>query len=557
LEDRSYDWGVKFDSGYRFSETRADIPRQTGYVGLTWDILKSGLLQEKSRDRQDKFQIGLARLREPAGRLQQQLPCREIALLQMFGTLKTALFELREELLVIEYRALREAYFSGRILLDELLKIEGKVKETQEALLLQRTLNSFELKSRSFFLPEEEIPLLQIRLEPLLQVVKEKAGNPEAIELRENILREKTNPLLKNSLKLYVRSGLDREEGETDYGTFVFGVRFTAPLGRWKRKENSLELEKNRFENTRRVQKKVLETVRLFNAYEEKLKNTVTTRYEELYSKERLRRVWLLNRKMRDGGSVVDVTRALSELTDIRIKALTRQEGLYLRLLHLFTRSGVGFKNEFVEGRQSTFSVSRGRAGKRSVYIWSDSFNTYSNEFLLQVFEAKSVSRAIVSFSTKSDIKKLEPFLYLARDSGVEVELMAGANEWIYPDRGPKVTSFTGRALSFADTVHMDVEPHTLDGYRKNEQEYKQLYLKMLQRVLEARGEGKSISVSIPLKWKGPFFEKIVKLVDRVYLMAYGITGYGEMERKISPFLQAGSGEKLVIALRPGDFSDE
>jgi hypothetical protein len=250
------------------------------------------------------------------------------------------------------------------------------------------------------------------------------------------------------------------------------------------------------------------------------------------------------------------VTQLLQELIDVRYEYLAIQESLYRRLLNLFTVAKTGFRQEFT--RQATLATlaTRGRTGSRSLYIWSESFAHYENSFLLRAFQAKGISRAIISVPQNLDHRKLAEFIALARLENLEVELMLSENGWVWPEKWPKALERIQAVLALGQPLHLDIEPHVLPGYKADPDGFRALFLEFLKNIRAIHNGATKIAVSLPVHHDQAFIEAVGRLTDKIYIMAYEITDLDRLGAALKPFASLPK-EKAVIACRPRDFGAE
>ncbi len=550
--------GLNLEGSYRYNNypDQDDAYRQTAYAGLSWDILRSGWLENMSRSKIYDYEKQIAILHREKDELLHQERCRDMLLIKYFNILKIELLKKRQLLLDAYYTLMKNGYFQGVVLLDDLMKVEYECKKNRA------TIGNYEIQ---FPLSGEEMfpfnkhqfpPLLQININAIINNISTDLSFSKIENLKKSILDEKFGLLRDIRLRLYFQFGAVEKDYNYEYGRGRMGMQLTMPLFDGRDEERESEMNKIRHQQRREQSTRILEARRLYNAYGEKMNDAIEMEYKEQIVTERLRRSLLILEQNAYGNGVYDVARYLIELFDVRFEALAVQEGLYRRLLHLFSLSGVGYEKQFVFREGINVADLRARPGERIIYVWSETFNRMENEIILNIMQAKGISKILLSFSSKADAGKVRSFISSARDYGINVALMASANSWILPERRDNLKVFLQNSFALTSAVHLDIEPYTLPAYKKNPQKYVDWYSRMVQDIATQKQLGQTISISLPLHFARKVMKGIGRSVDRLYLMEYGQNRPEELIKKLRPFLRTVQPE-VALVLRPTDFSSE
>jgi len=552
--------GFVLESGYRRT---GNSNRQRGFIGLGWNILGSGYFDYQSQAKQLEYQLQISHLQYQPKRLLDLFKCRDKILWQYFNHLKLNILKDQKKVLSHYYALMKQAYFLGKIYLDELTKIEYQLNKISNIIL---NYDDQPFYDEQFFVDLPKNPkVVDIHLYNILSAVHADQSYNEIARLKKEILVEANKTRYDSKLKLYARVGVNEgfEIDEEDEGTgLTTGINFSMPLWKPKNRYINYEVLKSQMVQEQKKEDIVLELLRLSNAYREKFNDLRLMHYKHLITQERLRRALLRMKQEQqktnhfDVSGYVILTKSLAEFLDVRFELIAVQESLYRQLLHVFTQIGLGYQHGFLKEIDLSTDYDRARLGKRSIYIWSKTFNQYNNDFLFDVFRTKAISRAIVSAGKKTHWSKLLNFLKLAKKYGITVELMVSSTQWIFPAKAAKVKKVLAKLFAVAKTVHLDVEPHILDDYKKNQQLYLAYYIRMLKLAYQSKGENTRLHVSVPIWFRQPLIAQISRYTDRIYVMAYGITKLSKLQKKLLPYLSIDT-KKLVVALRPRDFTDE
>jgi hypothetical protein len=198
----------------------------------------------------------------------------------------------------------------------------------------------------------------------------------------------------------------------------------------------------------------------------------------------------------------------------------------------------------------------RARPGNRFLYIWSSAFNTADNQQLADFLTAKGIRRVLLSIGKKTNREKYQKFIHKAEKEGLRVEVILGRNSWIFPVDHDLAAREVLEAARLTGVVHLDIEPHTLPGFKAQRSVYLDNYINML-RVIRKKIPDKKLTVAVPHNWPESVYRDIEGLVDAVYVMAYGRYSPAKLEEKLQPVMSVVPIGKLAVVLRVDDFDDE
>lgn len=548
--------GLNFESSYRYNAYDDNAYRQKAYVGLSWDVLRSGLMENRSKARIHNYEKKIGEIYLEGDQLRHQERCRDLLLIKYFNILKLTQLRKRQKLLE-SYSAVMEAgYFQGQILFDDLMKVEYETKKNNATIENYKTQLPLSGEEQFPFNKHQFPPLLQVNIEKIADDIKNDDRFSSVAGLQKNILEEKYTQLNDTRLRVFSQVGAVEDDDQYDYGRGLLGVQLTVPLFNNKTKERDSKITKARQVQLREQNKRLLDARRLYNAYGEKFNDAIGMEYKERIVAERLRRSLLHEKLQPQKTRIYEVARYLIELLDVRFEAIAVQEGLYRRLLHLFSLTGVAYKDEYIHKADFKTDGLRARKGERAVYVWSKTFNSMDNLLILGSCRAKSISKIVLSFSTKINQIKMNDFLTMADSYGIEVELMASANKWVFPENYPNIKHFVNEAFSKGSSVHFDIEPYTLPGYKKDRQKYVDAYVEMVKETALLRPPGGTINISLPIHFAKRALPRLNESVNKVYIMAYDDIDPTHLAKKLHPLLVQDTPE-IVLSLRPSDFSSE
>jgi len=557
------DPGLKFESGYRLREGDTTDERQRLYAGLSWDLFNDGILENKSKARRAVLEQKISEIRAAQARRKELFDCRDTYLIHTFNNYKEDLLEKRARVMAQLYELSRKMYFAGDLLADDLLKVELEKARVQKRLAAYRELAGEVVLNRQIFDDRKPPRIVGLNLDRINQAVRSDPIYKELQDLSIQILKERYNPLYEKRLRLYTRAGIDEDQGSLSSGDVTGGVYFNTPLLRDRQATLESKIAQERGRIRRERQESLRHAARLYNSYNEKLGDAVNLAYHREIVVERLRRslISLEENYQKTGGyNLRDYRLLLEELqTELgaRMAFVGVQESLFRRLLHLFTLLSQGYQDDFVSKIDLKLPLERGRHGRRALYMWSKAFMANDNHFILDLLRAKGVGRLIVSAGTATDRLKLSDFLEAARLNGIEVELMVSENSWISPEKWPKVRERIDELARMNKVIHLDIEPHTLKGYKERRQEYDGLYAALVEKIsARCRELDVELNVALPPSASQELVARVGTVVHNIYLMAYGSISMDGLEKRLQNFVQIPK-DRLVLVQRAADFSSE
>ncbi len=153
----------------------------------------------------------------------------------------------------------------------------------------------------------------------------------------------------------------------------------------------------------------------------------------------------------------------------------------------------------------------------------------------------------------KTDAGKLADFTEQAARQGVEVTAIIGSNRWVLPDRQQQAALAVAIAGERFTRIHLDIEPHTLPGYRADKTAYQEHYLKLIEAIRQRLGRH-YLSVAVPVHWPAPVYRRLAQQADQIVLMAYGSGDPEILGRRLATAFSVLDPARTVIALRFDDY---
>ncbi|MBI3773060.1 MAG: hypothetical protein HY272_10230 [Gammaproteobacteria bacterium] len=545
LEKRT---ALSLRGGYANRTLLDDAGESSAYLELDWDVLRNGYLEYRDQARALDNKRRMLELQKQREQAEEQNQCRRDRLsVEAFTGMKIGLLELKQSLMDVAGRIERRAYFRGWSNLEDAFAAES------EQVMLRMELEHLRVVGGGQAI---HLPLIGVQMATVLAEMERRAGNDEAPQLHNEIARTREGARYQDRLQLYVRKELDTFSGNGDNYASL-GLRFTVPLDR-EQSDRRLSFELRELQQQGKLEswQRLARTRDAYERVREQQQRAVRQHYRYLGASERVRRV-MMQHALGDRIEVAEGVLRVRALLDESIELVRSKQELYFRVSDLLAAAGIDYRPEYIAEVPLPDEHYRARVGERAAYLWSEFFNRTDNRVLLEMLHVKSIERVVLVAGRKIDAAKRKAFVSAAQEKGIAVEsLLAGSNEWIFPERRAEVVRQALELTAEGSAIHLDIEPHVLPGYNADRQTYLDHYLAMLKAVREVIGNN-PLSVSVPQTWPPEFYANVASLVDHIYIMSYENRSLPQQQRRLEVILAKIGRDKAVVALSVKDFSDE
>lgn len=546
-KETDHNRGFSFNGYYAQSEID-DGADSTGraYLELSWDILEAGYFGNKADANSLYQQSQLSTLKAELQQINLNYLCHQYLNDKLFVAAKTALYQLKVDLLTPVYTIERRAYFKGWSHFDDFLVAEEGLLSSQDKLQQLALLSA--AKPSELSIP----PIYDIDIHSIRRALDASDNERKIASIKKQIIEDKADANSTNKLRLFVRN--EFSSGSSDNG-IVAGLRFSIPLQAGT--EDSTTYKKLEIDESSQL-KSQLRRIKLdngFTRYQLQRDRAIKQQYRVIRSYERARRS-LVEKRLTGDTELGDAVIRLRTLLNASIELVTVRQELYQRIMSVLAASGLEFDQRYIKTAQLKTSLYRGRTGSRFIYMWSSAFNATNNLQIVDVAKAKNLERILISAGKKTNLKKYLNFIKIAKQQSIQVESIVGANNWIFPTAHDRAATTVGTTATYTGKVHLDIEPHTLPNFKSNKPQYLAHYVAMLTRI-RSNNQGVILTVALPNNWPPTVYKEINSLVDGIYIMAYGSSSVSKIGRKLQPILDVVDAEKLAVVLRVSDFEDE
>ena len=501
-----------------------------------------------------------AKVTELRGRVSQEKMshrCRRARIADYFAALYSELLGMQLKLMEPVHAIERRAYFKGWSFLDDYLVSKEDLR------LLQRELQYLHSGPEAQTMPTDLInpPVIDIDLPGMIAAIRDDTRSTRISTLEKEALSERSKARYRNRLRIFFRKTFDLGgSGRGDREGVGAGLRFQIPLEKQTDEVDRLKGqqvdEAQAVHEWERIAQVRSAHLRLREETARQIK--LTYRYERAHERvhERVRQLFVKKNLGDEHLLALAVTRVRTLLSSA-VAILRSKVEIYQRANDIFMASGLDYRPELVKIFTPDGVARRARLGERSIYLWSEAFNRLPNRQIVDFLEAKQIETVLLSAGSRTDRAKLEQFSSLADQKKWELALIIGANKWIFPQHHSRAAATIAATAELTGRVHLDIEPHTLEGYRRDHPNtFLNNYLDLLRRARDLLDD-RQMSVAVPLHWSTEIYEKVGHLADEVYIMSYGSGKTDTIIRRLRPVLRSFPLDKAVVVLRVDDFDDE
>ncbi len=530
-------------------------------AGFDWDLLRDGLLKRAKEKELLKKELALEKLREKLSRREASYYYLRHLIIFLFSQKKIANLKQRKKILTELLRVIRTGYYMNRVLLEEAIKLERDLARVENLLdnyrkYREEFVSYAKLKGIDF--SADDLPLVDVDIDRLLPELESPPGWQQLRKLNYERLRLKYNFWKDVRLKVWLyHYYYNRLTSRESFFSLGAQINIPFPFSLQERKELT-EAQQKLFEAKydRKIHAYVLEAL---NAYDE-LKYKLDD-YINFYNKKRILKVRLerarIERKfgkaMMGDGVLLNI---LKQLLEVDFELYHIKQELYLRLIRIFRHYGGSIKPYLKPVTLKDITKEEIYKGDRSIFVWSHTFSTLDNDFLLEFLKVRKIGSVMLSFAEGVDLKKLNDFMDRAEREGIKVYALLSTQEWLEPSHRKSLRIKLEKLKAFPFRgVNLDVEPHLLRDWASKKQLYVSRYVSLVREVKASLPEGWQLQLSLPLG-QLDLYREVFLLADEVFVMAYGnMQGKEKLieERCNGPE----KGPRFVITLRPSDFSSE
>lgn len=522
----------------------------SSYLELSWDALKGGYVENRRRSRVLSDEADLIAIRGEIAQQENIVECYHRNLANIFSGFKHRLLSQKLKLLNTVYNIERRAYFKGWSFLEDYLEVEAEHRKTLGALKL--------LNEPRFLDPYindiNDLPVIGLNIDALTDAIRDDTRVQDITSLQKEIINESKRNYPENTLRFYMRHELDIGNTSAETSDLVTGLRFIVPLGKNNEKSVASHLKHIETEGRHETWERLNHVRSIYSDTSDIIEEIIDLEYEFIKSNEKTRRSLVEKDIVNNADVGLAAVRTLQAI-DVKLLYLRKKALLYKKISEAFLVAQRDYSPEYLLYVSLPDTEYRARQGDRQVYLYSEMFNNLQNNIIRNFMVAKGISKVILSYGKKTDYSKMREFINFYGDL-FDIEIMVGANEWIYPENHERAVTGTTAAAHITRRIHLDIEPHALDKYDENRNEYINLYLELIGKIKASLGEA-HLSISVPAIWPDDVYRVLEKISDDIVVMVYGVQSPEKLVEKIRRFEQLIPSDRLTISLKTAEYSDE
>jgi hypothetical protein len=532
------------------------------FIGLYWDILKGGLLENRMKEKDLKETLKVENLLSSLGTKMENEPVLVMAVTYLFN--KSIIQSLNNErrFLLFKYKIMKKLYFSHYLKIEDVQNVQNLLEKTNSRLNAYRKYdkNIPEIvKNKIRYFNAASLPIPGLRLKKIYTAIK----NPK---LKKSIIAYQTASVPEfYDIHITPFAGFYTGAVRTGGGnqnSYSVGISVTIPIPLRTNEDNKIvETEKKLVALNYKIG--VRHSINKVTTHYIHYTHNIDTFINLLFLKQEtlalLKDDVIKYRFNTPDFSPLNTFSDYETLLDTEVKILRVKELIYLNLIgiqkYIPDPSSI---TRFIYSLNMERKIpveTKERPGERSIYIWSNEFNNIKNDDLFWLMKTKNIQTVLISIGQKTNKEKLKEFIKMATSGNIKIDALFGEKN-IPSKEKIRIIMNDISEYDFSG-IHLDIEPYTLPDWKEKTGYYMSLYINMLKEIKQSPYmTGKSLSVSVPIFYSENFLKEIFPIVDKIYVMAYGTTnpykvaGWIKKENEIDK-------NKVVVALRVKDFNSQ
>ncbi|MEO6302180.1 MAG: TolC family protein [Bacteroidia bacterium] len=561
------DVGLKYTLNYQenFNSPVADpqeivVFKRRAVTGIEWDFLKSGLYESRTKNKILKLEFDALEKKQFSNNLTVFQAKSTEQIIRHFNEKKIEILDARKKLNEEQTVTVEKLWSIKHITKDNYLKAIQNTTDINAQYNLYRNYNEAEIKNRSKF--DYDLPILDIDLAKLFQSANITAVDTSVVGPNSEIAKLKSAFINDISLSTYARySYYDVYNPDQPNRAFMsLGMNFSMPLAFNQKEKREYYMIQSQIANQKDALVNEDIQINLLNYYYEyqyKLKQFKNLYHKRLVFLELLR----TERVKHDLNDMeFNPNTALFILDDYwsnAIELLDLKQDMYKILLSLKTRFPKVNTAEYTKPLNlNNLNIASSNPPFKAVYVWSDAFKNHSQTVINEYCKVNEFNPILISYNTtKVYLQQVSEFI--SKNYTSKLHLMIGSNKLLNTGLVGYLDSLKNNVkLSFVKGIHLDLEPHTLPGFKENKEKAFENYIVVLKQAKKFADDNKlELSVSIPLSYPETVLEELNKNCTTVYLMAYENVDPDFIIKKCAEektILKS----KCVLALRTKDFEN-
>lgn len=559
------DYGVAVTGSYleNINPTIGDLEDNLFYsrkfsAGVEWNLLNDGFFENRVQSRILEDKIQRSQLMNDATDESFHYLERFDYTIFVFNKVKIDLLNDRKVQLEKQYDIVAELVYLKMLKKEEIINLQTRLAEVESLIKVYKSYNDYlGIVDDSVSFDMENLPLIDLNYENIFSMLEMQTDSL----LTGSSYQDYYSWYHQINLSPYIRYNYYDLIGDSYRNYFTAGLNFSMPIPFNHKLQNEIEAEKWKYDNEKLVQNRInLQEDILNTGYEfrYKLKQFISFYQKRVLFMERLR---VEKVKVRLGDVNVDPMGGLDlydDLVQIDIELVDLLQNLYLKALKIHSRIPHADIRDIVINQTTEEMSQYLDKKKRSVYVWSKTFEGNTPVFLAEYAIYNEFKNVVVSVQENDSLARdKQLFMNYAAENG-EVFFMLGDNEMMF-EKDP-LARLSRILKSYGDFkpkgIHLDIEPHTFAEWATEKQRLTNQYLEFVGKISTyCKDNDLELAVSIPLHYGPEVVDQLLGMVDQVYFMCYENVKIDYLVNKLTTYTDNGL-EKLVVALRTEDFAN-
>jgi hypothetical protein len=561
------EWGLsgRADILQNLNPTFSDADDQILYkrryqVGVEWDILKDGFLDKRLELKGIPSQKAYYQYLENYKNSKMDFGPKMNECLYFFNAKKIKLLDQREILLNQQLKSAFKLFNLKKITRENVLQIQTRIAETQGMRNIYESYNINLAPGNDSLFYENEAPLFDLNYSYFFDRLATGLAADSVFEMLKESSESQRKWYNDVGLKAYSRySYYDLIKVPNKRAFFSIGLTATVPILFTTKEQKAVDqanLLRRQYDLQKQQTDKRLEVLNEAYEFRYHLKQYVIFHQKKILQLEALRRERVKSKLLDADFNPQKGIELLDNILQIDIEMLDLKQNLYLRLLRIHDKqSEVEIKNMIIPMALPNFEDIEDKI-TRGMYVWSKAFSEENTKFIEEYLIYNNVDRIYLAVQENdSNLVQKNNLSKELKSHNIAIELLIGKNKLIDSKNIAKdIQQLTsGFKQSNYSGIHLDIEPHTMEGYKENKVEMLQ---KLITRAKEMRtycdSNKLTLSMDIPLHYGDTVINELISIVDRVHFMCYENVKPEYLIRKLNLYSKMQS--KVSFALRTEDF---
>lgn len=533
--------------------------KRRAIAGIDWDILNNGFYENRLKNKILKAEYLNLEKKQLVDNLVSFQSKQTEQIIRYFNEKKLQILNSRKQLNDQQMDVVEKLWSIKHVTKDDYLKAIQNTTDVKAQYDLYKNYNDVPLSEKQNF--EFDLPILDLDMGALFQKAHVQVTDTARLNYGD-IARYQSSYFKDVNLKAYTRYNYyDVYNASLPNRSYIsVGMNLSMPLAfnqKEKRESYLLQQELQNYKSESGNEDLEVSLLNMYYEYQYKLKQFKNLYHKRLVFEELLRTE---RAKLTLNDLEFNPNTALFILDDYwsnAIELLDLKQDLYKLLASIKAKTpSVNVCDYTKTLTLNNLYISASNPPYKAVYIWSDAFKNHSQEVVQEYCKVNEFNPLLLSYNpSKNYVSQISAFI--SKNYSTPIHLMISSNKLLHSGlTGYLDTLSKNIDLTLIKGLHLDIEPHTLDGFKENKELYFGQYIQLLKQARQFADKYKlELSVSIPLSYPEAVLNEINNSCQHVFLMAYENVNVDFVLQK-SKEEKGIFKNKCVLALRTKDFKN-